>query len=182
VASRPKITGRATSIAGAFVHAIIPRTVDLRAQEELFRRAGINPSECVYCGAAATDQDHLRALVKGGRPSGHYHTTDNLVPSCGRCNQSKGGSEWRAWIRGTAKGSPARRGINDIEERVARLEVFEREAALVLSSHAIDLRQAAGPARWDSYWQRLDDIKVLMVDAQKEADQIVVLLEAARPK
>jgi len=71
MAARPTITGRSTSLAHAFVHAIIPRDVDPIAQAELFAAAGIKERECVYCGALATDKDHLRGLVKAGRPSGH---------------------------------------------------------------------------------------------------------------
>lgn len=105
MSARPRISGRMTSLAHAFVHAIIPRCVDPQKQRQLFERAGIKPSECVYCGASATDSDHFRGLVKGGRPSGHFHTPDNLVPSCGTCNQSKGAADWRKWMTGNAPGS-----------------------------------------------------------------------------
>lgn len=176
MASRPKITGRVTSLAAAFVHAIIPRRVDAAEQAQLFRRVGINEAECVYCGALATDKDHLRAIVKGGRPSGHFHTTDNLVPSCGPCNQSKGGADWNVWMKSAAKGSPATKGVPDIEERIQRLERFEREAGVGQGMSQAPLREAVGAERWDSYWQRLEDLKTLMAEAQREAAEIEAVL------
>ncbi|AWC22228.1 HNH endonuclease [Aminobacter sp. MSH1] len=180
MASRPTITGRATSLAHAFVHAIIPREVDAAAQASLYRAAGINERECVYCGALATDLDHLRGLVKAGRPSGHFHTTNNLVPSCGPCNQSKGAADWKQWMLGQARGSPIRKGIADIHERIERLEAFERQAGKVDATSNEALRDIVGPELWDRYWQRLDELKALMVAAQREAIQIEQILSGAQ--
>lgn len=180
--SRPKITGRTTSLAHAFVHAIIPREVDTLAQTRLYKAVGINERECVYCGALATDKDHLRGLVRAGRPSGYFHTTGNLVPSCGPCNQSKGASDWKQWIRGEAKGSPRRRGIPDVQERVERLEAFEREVGKVDAASNEALRDIVGPELWDRYWQRFDELKALMTLAQQEAVQIEQILSGAQKR
>ena len=69
---------------------------------------------------------------------------------------------------GSAKGSPKARGITGIEERVARLDQFER-----WSEHApLDFRQLVGAERWDAYWQRLESIELQMFEAQAEAVQI----------
>ncbi len=54
---------------------------------------------CVYCGEGATGWDHLHALVKDGEYTGRGHVLANLVPSCARCNASKGNSNWRDWMR-----------------------------------------------------------------------------------
>jgi hypothetical protein len=64
-------------------------------------------------------------FVKDKRPTGYIDEIRNLVPSCGSCNQSKGGQDWKAWIQGTAVNSPASRGIKDVPQRIARLEAFE---------------------------------------------------------
>lgn len=178
MSTRPKITGRLTSLAHAFVHAIIPRYVDSNEQRQLFEQAGINPIECVYCGAFATDSDHFRGLVKGGRPSGHFHTSDNLVPSCGPCNQSKGAADRRKWMTGNAPGSPTRKGVQDIAQRVERLSVFEAGSKRVASSTTI-LREAAGAELWDAYWDRLDQIRSKLLDADKDAEVIRSRLDAA---
>jgi 5-methylcytosine-specific restriction endonuclease McrA len=59
----------------------------------------LNSGTCVYCGAEPTHVDHVWALSRGGP-----HCAWNLVPSCARCNQSKGGkllSELRSrtWLQ-----------------------------------------------------------------------------------
>ena len=38
-------------------------------------------------------------------------------PACGKCNQSKGNTDWRSWMLGEAKLSPKSRGIADLNER-----------------------------------------------------------------
>ncbi|MGH8756218.1 MAG: HNH endonuclease [Burkholderiales bacterium] len=88
--------------------------MNAESRSELYERFGINPKTCVYCGSQATDVDHFRAIVKAGKPSGYFHTTDNLVPCCGGCNQSKGGSDWKAWMNSAAKGSPATKRVSDL--------------------------------------------------------------------
>ena len=49
----------------------------------------------------------------------------NLVPSCGKCNQSKGNLNWKEWMFGDAKQSPKTRQISDIELKADLLEKFE---------------------------------------------------------
>jgi len=54
----------------------------------------IRGDPCVYCGANATDLDHVRPLSRGGA-----HTEENLVAACGPCNKSKNARlllEWKA--------------------------------------------------------------------------------------
>ncbi|SHG79445.1 HNH endonuclease [Bradyrhizobium erythrophlei] len=176
MSSRPKITGRVTSLAAAFVHAIIPRRVNIDVQAKLYERFRIEPKECVYCGREATDQDHFRAIVKGGKPSGYFHTADNVVPSCGKCNQSKGGAGWKAWMNSTAKGSPRTRGVIDLSERVDRLSKFE-EATNTVQFTEDEMRAAVGADLWDSYWRRLDDLAAQMRSAQAEAEKICSVLQ-----
>lgn len=175
---RPKITARVTSLAHAFVHAIIPRQVDKQKQKSLYEKSGIVEGECAYCGDRASDGDHFRALVKGGRPSGYFHTADNIIPSCGRCNQSKSGAHWRSWISGAALHSPATREIPDLETRIERLSAFEalveREATPVAY-----LREKAGVELWDEYWARLDRIKADLVEAENAAAVIRERLDHA---
>lgn len=166
-----KITSRTSSVTNGFVQAIIP-CGEPRNEEMIGALSvlGMTPDDvhCVYCGAGATDWDHLRPLVKAKRPTGYATDIRNLVPSCGPCNQSKGGQDWRAWMLGHAKGSPRSRGISGVGERVARLGEFER-----WSEHEpLDFRQLIGAERWDAYWQRLESIERQMFEAQAEAVQI----------
>src|SRR5947209_1676947 len=84
------ITGRTTSIRNVFVAAIIPV---VRPSIDEIRRAleilELNPCDlrCSYCSDQATEWDHLRPLVKDGKPTGYPSSIRNLVPSCGKCNQ-----------------------------------------------------------------------------------------------
>jgi len=41
---------------------------------------------CYYCGGEASQVDHVIPIASGGDPM----SLDNLVPSCKRCNLSKG--------------------------------------------------------------------------------------------
>lgn len=50
-------------------------------------------SQCIYCGDDASHVDHQTPKARGGSDD-----IDNLVPSCARCNISKGmmtAEEWR---------------------------------------------------------------------------------------
>jgi hypothetical protein len=169
---RPKIRTRMSSLAAVFVQAIIPRRVDEAAQAALYKRFGINPDHCVYCGQTATDKDHFRAIVSDGLPSGYFHTEENIVPSCGPCNQSKGGSDWKAWMESiTAKNSPTRRNLEGTSDRIARLSAFAGtvdKPSLTMQ----EMREAAGEPLWDGYWAQLQEIGRLMDRAQQNADKI----------
>lgn len=48
---------------------------------------------CIYCGAPATDMDHVDPLSKGGA-----HDTDNVAPACGSCNSSKNNYTLTVWL------------------------------------------------------------------------------------
>src|SRR5215471_14811557 len=61
---------------------------------------------CAYSGDKATEWDHLRPLISGQEPTGYISEIQNLVPVCGKCNQSKGNSHWRSWMEGNAKLCP----------------------------------------------------------------------------
>lgn len=123
-----KITGRSSSITNAFINSIIPivppTDEDVR---NAFALLFMTPQsfQCAYCGGFASEWDHLRPLVKNKKPTGFISEIHNLVPSCGKCNQSKGNKEWSVWMLSNAKLSPTTRGIKDIPERIKRLEAYE---------------------------------------------------------
>ncbi len=56
--------------------------------------------QCVYCGETyelhELTLDHVRPKCFGGED-----LTSNLVPSCRKCNQAKGSSNWLQWMRDT---------------------------------------------------------------------------------
>ncbi len=102
-----KITGRLTSVTNAFVNSVIPVVKPTEEQvEEALRTLGmLDRPACAYCGDLHTEWDHLRPLVIDRRPTGYISEIDNLVPACGKCNQSKGNKPWKTWILGPAQRS-----------------------------------------------------------------------------
>jgi hypothetical protein len=166
-----KITSRTSSITNSFVQSIIP-SVPAPEQElnEGLAILGMASGElsCVYCGAPATDWDHLRPLVRNRRPTGFIDDVRNRVPSCNRCNQSKSGADWRKWMEGNALGSPKRRGVPDINQRIQMLDAFERWGAV----KPLPLSDLAGPSSWEAHWQNLDDIVEKMRESQKHAEHL----------
>jgi hypothetical protein len=163
-----KITSRTSSITNSFVQAIIP-TVPFSQDEQrtALQHLGMTPEDlhCAYCGAATTDWDHLRPLVKKKRPTGYISEVRNLVPSCGPCNQSKGASDWRVWMMGKARGSPTTKNVADIEERIARLSLFEEWGGVL----PIPFEELISKTAWDGYWAQLDVIIDAMGLAQEKA-------------
>lgn len=163
-----KITSRSSSITNSFVQAIIPSVEPTKEQvDEALAVLGmtVETIHCIYCGARSTDWDHLRPLVKGRRPTGYINEIKNLVPSCGPCNQSKSGADWRSWMHGSAKGSPRVRKIADLESRVARLDAFEKWGNV----KPIPFADLVGPQEWADFWGLLTDIDSRMHNAQRIA-------------
>jgi hypothetical protein len=123
---------RKSSITNAFVNSIIPVVVP--SPEEILEALAIlnmvpEDVRCAYCGDQSSEWDHLRPLVHKRRPTGYISEIANLVPSCGKCNQSKGNKAWRPWMLSAAPRSPAGRKIANVTERIARLEAVRRVAA-----------------------------------------------------
>lgn len=166
-----KITGRSSSITNAFINSIIP-VVPPNAKE--VRRAlellGMTPEtfQCAYCGSVASEWDHLRPLVKDKKPTGYISEIHNLVPSCGKCNQSKGNKEWKTWMLSNAKLSPTARGINDISERVKRLEAYESSKVPT----KMDFAAVVGQDIWAQHQNNLERVQSLMRESQELAAKI----------
>ena len=119
-----KITGRSSSVTNAFVNSIIPTITPSEDHiRESLKVLGMNAKtiNCSYCGAKHTEWDHLRPIVLNKKPTGYISEIQNLVPSCGKCNQSKGNKEWRKWILSEANLSPKTRKIKDLKNRIAIL-------------------------------------------------------------
>ena len=82
-----KITGRSSTITNSFVNSIVP--VIQPSNEQVKTALNIlgmdhDSIECSYCGAEATEWDHLRPLVLDKKPTGYISEIHNLVPSCGK--------------------------------------------------------------------------------------------------
>lgn len=123
---------------------------------------------CAYCGDKASEWDHLRPLVWKRRPTGFITEIGNLVPSCGKCNQSKGNKPWRDWMLSNAKLSPTGRCVADIPDRVARLETYERwrPPTHVAFETVLTLEE------WEHYWRLYEDVIAELHKCQEVADSI----------
>jgi hypothetical protein len=124
--------------------------------------------QCTYCGSVASEWDHLRPLVKDKKPTGYISEIQNLVPSCGKCNQSKGNKEWRTWMLSTAKRSPKARGVKDIHERIKRLEAYERSK----TPTRMDFEAIVGQEAWAQHQDNLERVQTLMRESQELAAKI----------
>jgi len=178
--TRGRISGRSSSITAAFFQAITPAVFPTDAEvEEALSILGMRTGmcQCAYCGDTRTEWDHFRPTVLNRKPTGYITEIANLVPSCGKCNQSKGNKHWRAWMLGTAIKSPARRQISDLGTRVARLEAFESWRTPV----RIDYMNLLGKEKWDLYLRCLDTTISQLSEAQKIASEFLELtVQAAK--
>jgi len=163
-----KITGRSSSITNAFVNSIIPVVPPTEAQvEKALTVLRLSPDDlrCAYCGDPATEWDHLNPLVKNRKPTGYVSEIANLVPACGKCNQSKGNKDWKSWMLGTAPRSPASRSVADLDAKVRLLEEYER----TFHPEVHDFEALAGSEYWKEHWQNLQRIMDEMKSAQELA-------------
>ncbi len=101
-------------------------------------------------------------------PTGYISEIHNLVPACGKCNQSKGNKEWRKWINSDASLSPKTRGIKDIEERVKRLEEYEK----TFTPKKIDFEELVGKDLWEKHWDNHKKLLEMMEVCQETSDTI----------
>jgi len=174
------MVSRKSSITNAFVNAIIPVVPPTAHEiEEALRILAMDPENlrCAYCGDRSTEWDHLRPLVKNRRPTGFISEIGNLVPSCGKCNQSKRNEDWETWMRSpTATLSPFCRGVPDLEHRIQRLRAYQRWRP----TEPVNFEQIVGTAAWRAYWQRLQAVDEMLAQCQLAATDLAKTIAAAR--
>ena len=166
-----KITGRTSSITNAFVNGIIPVVEPTEAEiDDALATLGMTRESicCAYCGDTCTEWDHFRPLIVDKGPTGYISEIHNLVPSCGKCNQSKGNKEWKKWMYSDASLSPKTRGITDINERCRKLEVYERKYAPT----KLDFVEIVGEELWEKHWNNHEKLLELMKTCQETSDEI----------
>ena len=169
--STTTVTGRSSSITNAFINSIVPTIKPTPAEViEALRILGMSATTicCAYCGDKHTEWDHFRPIVTAQRPTGYITEIANLVPACGKCNQSKGSSDWESWMRSNAKLSPKSRGIADLEQRVISLRAFSgwRQPTRV------DFAAVAGEELWQRHLANWAQIMELLKSSQVLAAQI----------
>ena len=179
------MVSRKSSITNAFVNAIIPVAIPTHGEiEAALKILKMDPNDvrCSYCGDVSSEWDHLRPLVLNRRPTGFVSEIANLVPACGKCNQSKGNKHWRTWMLSNAPRSPTGRHIANTPERVARLEAYERWR----EPTKIDFSRSVGKEAWEEYWALCEEVIAELARCQVVADslrdRIAVKLAAAKSR
>jgi 5-methylcytosine-specific restriction endonuclease McrA len=166
------VSGRSSSITNAFINAILP-VHKPTYEEELKALAILEMSSeticCAYCGGKYTEWDHLRPIIRGKEPTGFITEIANLVPACGKCNQSKGGSDWKSWMLGPALQSPKSRNIPDIEKRIALLEHYVLHWG---DPVPISFQMIVGVQKWNEHKENLKDVLGLLEKSQELAKEI----------
>jgi HNH endonuclease len=166
------MVSRKSSVTNAAVNSLIPAVTPTPDQiEKALAILGMEVTDvrCTYCGDPSTEWDHLRPLVINRRPTGFISEIANLVPACGKCNQSKGNKPWREWIMNpSANRSPTGRGLPNVPERVARLETYEEW----LSPTHVDFEAILGREAWEHYWSLCEAIIAEMRECQHVADRL----------
>ena len=174
------MVSRKSSITNAFVNAIIPVVPPtVNDIEEALRILKMDPADvrCAYCGDRFSEWDHLKPLVKRRRPTGFISEIGNLVPSCGKCNQSKRNEDWERWMRSETAGlSPRSRGVVDLEQRIDRLRAYEKWRP----TQPLDFEKIVGSEAWGAYWKRLEAVDEMLAECQGSAAELGRKIAAAR--
>jgi hypothetical protein len=162
---------RKSSITNAFVNSLLPVVTptleEIRTAIQILGMTADN-MRCAYCGDRSTEWDHLRPLVLNQRPTGYVSEIANLVPCCGKCNQSKQNKPWREWMLGASARSPKTRKVEDLPGKVARLEEYERWRVPI----RIDFESTIDPELWDQYWDLWAALNHDLARAQEVAESI----------
>lgn len=165
------IMGRSSSITNSFVNGIIP---SIEPSEEEIKEAltvleqNEEDVRCVYCGDKKTEWDHLHPLIINKKHTSYITEISNLVPACGKCNQSKGNSDWKEWMVSSAEKSPKTRGVPDLEKRIKTIEKYDN----YFKKRLVNLEELAGKELWEKYQRAYDSIIFNMESAQKIMDEI----------
>jgi hypothetical protein len=171
-----KIPARSSTITSAFVNSIVPN-IDQMASElqEAYEILGLDDERlmCSYCRLThATEWDHFRATVENKMPTGYLAEIYNLVPACGKCNQSKGGKPWRDWIQSKAKLSPSTRKVPNLDHIIQTLEAYEKWSNSKVRRVPYSTLDAELKDLLAQHWNNRDKIVQQLYDAQKLAEQI----------
>ena len=165
------IMGRSSSITNSFYNGIVPI---IKPTDEEIKNAlkALEQKEenvtCVYCGDPKTEWDHLYPLIVNKRHTGYITEIANLVPACGKCNQSKGNSNWKEWIVSDAEKSPKTRKIKDLDKRIKIIEKYD----LTFPKKRIDIETLVGEDIWQKYQESYEKIILEMQKAQSIMDNI----------
>jgi hypothetical protein len=169
------MTSRKTSITNAFVNALIPVVKPTAAEiAKALEILGMTCDDvrCAYCGDPFSEWDHLRPLVVDRRPTGYISEIGNLVPSCGKCNQSKGNKHWETWMLSHVRHAPAKRGVADLHKKIERLRAYQQWRPV----EPIDFKTMVGDEHYARHWANLDRAIDFLAECQAFANDLKKLI------
>lgn len=179
IPGKATISNRTSTMASQFARARAPYmapTADERAARCCL--LGIDPERpsCIYCGGPPTEWDHLFPMVIGSRWTGYFTEIDNLVPACGKCNQSRGSKPVAAWMRGHAPWSPMRvfQQRDGMTQKDAAEEVDRRIALIEAAVEASPPRRSL--LTEDALEQELEACRLELNALLHRAEEIAVQL------
>jgi len=166
------IMARTSSITNAFYNGIIP-VIEPTEKEvnNALKILGIdqNNVRCSYCGDIATEWDHLRPLIVNKKPTGYISEIDNLIPSCGKCNQSKGNKNWEEWMNSDATLSPKTRGVKNLLEKIQKIKEYENSTNPIKIDN---FELIVGKEIWERHLENYKEIINMMKRCQQTSDEI----------
>ena len=173
------IKARTSSITNAFFNGIIP-VIQPRPEEinEVLGQLGMMQTiECAYCGDKYSEWDHLHPLIEDKKPSGYITEIYNLIPSCGKCNQSKGNKNWKEWMESDARLSPKTRKIKDLKERIERIQKYDEWCERKRTRIDFDKNCGATNELWKKHNKNLEDLINKMKEFQETSDKLKKAIE-----
>jgi len=166
------IMGRSSSISNAFINGIVPA---IEPTEEQIKTAldvleqNVNDVRCVYCGAKKTEWDHLYPLIENKKHTGYITEIANLVPACGKCNQSKGNKNWKEWMTSDAKLSPKTIAVPNLNKKIQLIEKYDK----TFKKRRVNLEELAGKELWKCY----EDSYKKLIEAMSNTQAIMNVIK-----
>jgi len=125
---------------------------------------------CAYCGGHYSEWDHFRPIVKNKKPTGYITEISNLVPSCNKCNSSKGNKKWYEWIESSAKLSPKTRNVKGLEVIIERLKAYEQYTNN--KCICLNFTDIVSETKWREHWNNHEKLLDEMRQAQALSNEI----------
>ena len=171
------IMARTSSITNAFYNGIIPVIEPTETEiNNALNILGIDQNDvrCCYCGDIASEWDHLRPLILNKKPTGYISEIANLVPCCGKCNQSKGNKNWEEWINSSAEKSPKMRGVKNLSDKIDRIKNYEKVTNPIKIEN---FESIVGKELWEKHLDNYKKIMDLMKKCQNTSDEIKKIIK-----
>lgn len=122
---------------------------DLGKIRDFFTRDG--QIHCAYCDAPnPTRWDHIHPVSRGG-----YTVPGNLVPACGRCDDSKQDREIEEWVSSKSKHRPKAEQLQSILDRIRAYQSAFPYSPVEFEKRLTEAQRAI----YQRFRQKLDELR-----------------------